>query len=98
MAEATVAVRNPSGLHARPAATFVKAAAGFTANVRIANLTRDPDKEAAAASLLAVLALGISRGHSIRIRADGDDAEEAVATLSELVASGLGEPIEADLL
>lgn len=37
MAEATVEVRNPSGLHARPAATFVKAAAGFKSDVRVTN-------------------------------------------------------------
>jgi phosphotransferase system HPr (HPr) family protein len=94
MAEATVEVPNPSGLHARPAATFVKAAMGFKSDVRVANLTRDPDRAPASAkSMLAVLGLGVSKGHSIRITAEGEDADEAVSQLTELVKSGLGEAI-----
>ncbi|HEX2767258.1 MAG TPA: HPr family phosphocarrier protein [Candidatus Limnocylindria bacterium] len=94
MPEVTLEVRNPSGLHARPAALFVKTASGFDATVSVTNLTRDPDKSAPATSLLGVLALGVSRGHRIRISAEGDDADEAIATLSELVRSGLGEEVE----
>ena len=94
MADATLEVRNPSGLHARPAALFVKTAAQFDADVRVTNLTRDPAKAASARSLLAVLALGVSRGHQIRLEADGADAESAIDTLTELVESGLGEALE----
>ncbi len=95
MAEATVVIRNPHGLHARPAATFVRAAAGFHgADVRITNLTRNPDKTASAKSLIAVLGLGVNLGHTIRVVADGDDAEAAVSSLVGLVESGLGETIE----
>jgi phosphotransferase system HPr (HPr) family protein len=93
MAEVVLEVRNPSGLHARPAALFVKTAGGFTANVQVTNLTRNPEKTAAARSLLGVLGLGISSGHQIRISADGDDADAAIATLRELVESGLGEEL-----
>ena len=93
MAEATVEVRNPSGLHARPAAIFVKAAAGFSADVRVANLTRNPEKAASAKSVLGVLGLGVQQGHTIRITAEGGDAEAAVAGLVEQVRSGLGEPV-----
>jgi phosphotransferase system HPr (HPr) family protein len=96
MADVTLIVRNPSGLHARPAAIFVRSAASFDADVRVTNLTRDPDKVAPAGSLLAVLALGVSRGHEIRISAEGDDADEALSTLTELVEGGLGEPVDAD--
>lgn len=94
MAEAEVEVRNPSGLHARPAATFVKAAGGFASAVEVLNLSRDAARAASAKSVLGVMGLGISRGHRILIRADGADAAEAVATLVELVGSGLGEPLE----
>lgn len=94
MADVTLEVRNPSGLHARPAALFVKTAAQFDADVRVTNLTRDAAKPASARSLLAVLALGVSRGHQIRLEADGADADAAIATLSELVESGLGEALE----
>ena len=93
MPDATHEVRNPSGLHARPAALFVKTANGFSCEVRVANMTRDPNREVSARSLLAVLALGVSRGHQVRISADGDGAEEAIRTLGELIDSGLGEQI-----
>jgi phosphotransferase system HPr (HPr) family protein len=93
MAEATVELRNPSGLHARPAAVFVKAAMGFKSDVRITNLTRDAGKTATAKSMLGVLGLGVSKGHEIRITAEGEDADEAVRTLRDLVDSGLGEAI-----
>lgn len=96
MATATFPVRNPSGLHARPAALFVKPPAKFACDVRVANLTRDPTKEVAARSLLAVLALGVSRGHEIRISAEGEDAEAAIASLGRLIESGLGEQVEAE--
>jgi phosphotransferase system HPr (HPr) family protein len=94
MPDATLEVRNPSGLHARPAALFVKTANGFGCDIRIANVTRDPSHEVSARSLLAVLALGVSRGHLLRITAEGERGEEAIRTLSELVKSGLGEPID----
>jgi phosphotransferase system HPr (HPr) family protein len=91
VAEAEVEVRNPSGLHARPAATFVRAAAGFGADVAITNLSRDVERSASAKSVLGVMGLAVSRGHRIRIAATGADADEAVAQLVDLVAAGLGE-------
>lgn len=94
MAEAEVEVRNPSGLHARPAATFVRAAAALAVDVRVTNLTRDPDKSVSARSVLGVMGLGVARGHRIRLGADGPDAEAAVAALVDLVASGLGEEVD----
>jgi phosphocarrier protein HPr len=95
MADEEVEVRNPSGLHARPAATFVRTAGAFAADVRVTNLARDPDKSASAKSVLGVMGLGVSRGHRIRIVADGDDAERAVRTLVDLVAAGIGEELDA---
>lgn len=83
-------VPNRSGLHARPAAVFVKAAAAITGDVRVANLTTG-SAEVNAKSILAVLGLGVSSGHRIRLRVDGDDATDALRSLAELVASGLGE-------
>jgi phosphotransferase system HPr (HPr) family protein len=95
MPERTLEIRNPSGLHARPAATFVKTAAGFRADVRLANLDRDPQRLVSAKSVLGVLGAGVSRGHRIRLIADGEDADAALDSLESLVASGLGEAIEA---
>ncbi|MDQ2941492.1 MAG: HPr family phosphocarrier protein [Chloroflexota bacterium] len=93
MAEADVEIRNPSGLHARPAAMFVRAAGGFAANVLITNLSRADQRTASAKSVLGVMGLAVVRGQRIRIAAEGDDADEAVARLTELVASGLGEEL-----
>ena len=93
MARAEVEVRNPSGLHARPAATFVRAAGGFGSDVRVTNVTRDASKSASAKSVLGVMGLAISRGHRIALEADGADADVAVSSLVELIEGGLGEEI-----
>ena len=95
VAEREVDVRNPSGLHARPAATFVRAAAGFESDVTVTNVTRAPERSASAKSVLGVMGLAVSSGHRIRIVASGPDADDAVAGLVEIVESGLGEEIEA---
>lgn len=96
MAEREVEVRNPSGLHARPAATFVRAAGAFTTDVQVTNLSRDSERSASAKSVLGVMGLGVAQGHRIRITADGPDAADAVASLAELVVSGLGEAIDGE--
>lgn len=86
-------VVNPSGLHARPAATFVKASCAFRSDIRVANVTTGGDP-VNAKSILSVLQLGAGRGHRVRISIDGDDELEAAETLRDLVASGLGEALE----
>ena len=93
MPEAEVEVRTPSGLHARPAASFVRAAGGFGSDVLVTNLSRDPDRAASAKSVLGVMGLAVSQGHRIRIVASGDDAEAAVAQLTAIVEAGLGEEV-----
>jgi phosphotransferase system HPr (HPr) family protein len=85
-----VEIRNPSGLHARPAATFVRAAAGFRSRIRLQNLTSGRP-ECDAKSILGVLASGAQKGHRIRLVAEGDDAAQAIAELRALIESGLGE-------
>jgi phosphotransferase system HPr (HPr) family protein len=94
MTQAEIEIRNPSGLHARPAATFVRAAGAFASDVRVTNLTRDPANSASAKSVIGVMGLGVARGHRVRLDADGADAEHAVASLVELIAGGLGEELD----
>jgi phosphocarrier protein HPr len=80
-----------TGLHARPAADFVRAAGAFASTVRIENLTgRRP--AANAKSIIAVLAAGAESGHIVKITAEGPDEEQALETLAELLA-GLDEPV-----
>jgi len=69
-------------LHARPAASFVRTAMGFDANVDVSV----DDRRANAKSLLAVLGLGARRGSTLRLSAEGPDAEVALAALVTCVA------------
>lgn len=93
MRSVDIEIRNPSGLHARPAAVFVKAAAGFRCSVTVENLSR-ATAPVNAKSIISFLGGGIAKGHVVRIAADGEDEEAAVDALGALVESGLGEAIE----
>ena len=93
MMTARVKVSNPSGLHARPAATLVKAAAAFHSQITVENLTSG-SAPANAKSLLAVLGCGISCGHRIRIVVDGEDEVAALASLKSLARGGFGERVD----
>ena len=83
-------INNPSGLHARPAAMFVRTAGAQRSAILVRNLDRG-GSAANAKSLLSVLGLGVSRGHRIWIQADGEDEEAAIAALRDAIESGLGE-------
>lgn len=80
--EALVALPADVDLHARPAANFVRTAMGFNATLTVAS----GDREADAKSLLAILALGAKRGTTLRLTADGDDADAALDALCGCVA------------
>ena len=80
---ATVELVNASGLHARPAAEFVKTAAKHDASVRVNGVD--------AKSLLAIMALALPKGAAVTIEASGPDARAAVDALTDLVRSGFGE-------
>jgi phosphotransferase system HPr (HPr) family protein len=94
MPDRVLTVANPSGLHARPAAEFVRAATRFACPIGVANLSRDPDRTVDAKSILGVLSLGVSSGHEIRVTADGADAVVALDALQALIDGGLGESSE----
>jgi len=79
-----VRIRNEKGLHARPAALIANHASRFESEI---HLTVD-SREANAKSVLAVMSLAAVVGSLLRIRADGNDQEEAVATLAQLVEEG----------
>lgn len=83
-------LRNPMGLHSRPAALVVKAVGGFDADVSIANLTTGAGP-ASARSMIGLLALGAAGGATVRISASGPDAAAAVETVRRLVDDGFGE-------
>jgi PTS hybrid protein len=79
----TVTVRNPLGLHARPAALVSRKVAELGATVTIDGVD--------ASSVLQLMALGATRGRELRVEATGDRAAEAVATVVEMIDGGFGE-------
>src|SRR5919197_1646043 len=83
-------VRNPLGLHARPAARFVQTAAAFDAIIDVTNLTsgRGP---ASGSSLNGLATLGVRQGNEILVTAHGPQAEAALAALAELAERNFDE-------
>ncbi len=86
-AERTVTIVNRNGLHARPAAEIVKTAARFKSDIV---LIRD-DLEVNGKSIMGVMMLAAEFGSTLQLRANGPDAEQAVAALADLVAARFGE-------
>ena len=90
MQEATIVITHEVGLHARPAATFVKTAKGFDSSITVTNLTRGSDP-ADAKSLVQIFKAAVAKDHEIRITTDGSDETEALAALVGLIESNFGE-------
>jgi phosphocarrier protein len=86
MAERTVVVASSVGLHARPATLFTQAAAATGLPVTIA---KDGAEPVNAASILAVLGLGVSHGESVVLQVDGDGADTALDSLVDLLTQDL---------
>ena len=82
-----VTVHNSVGLHARPATFFIQRANEFKSSVWV----EKDERRVNAKSLLGVLSLGIVKGTKISIIADGNDEDEAVKTLVELIESNFSE-------
>jgi phosphocarrier protein len=82
-----VTILNKYGLHARPAAEFVKLANKFQSEVWVAK----DQVEVNGKSIMGVMMLAAERGSVVDIRASGGDAEAAVAALAKLVADRFGE-------
>ncbi len=87
MPETTVEICNQLGLHARAAARLVKTASSFSSDVRISN----GDRQVNAKSIMGVMMLAAAKGTSVILEATGDDAEEALAALTDLINNRFGE-------
>lgn len=87
MIEKRVRIVNLLGLHARPAARFVKTAAQFRSKVTITKGGTTTDGK----SILGILFLAAVTGSEITISVSGEDEDEALEALTALVANGLGE-------
>ena len=82
-----VVINNQVGLHARPATFFIQKANECKSSI----WCEKDDRRVNAKSLLGVLSLGIVKGTSVKILADGVDESAAIATLSELIDSNFSE-------
>jgi phosphocarrier protein HPr len=85
--EATVTLQNASGLHARPAKIFARAAAAYEAEVSV----EKDGRRVNAKSVLSLLTLDCHQGDEILIGTEGQDADVALAELVALVEAKLGE-------
>lgn len=83
-------IKNSHGLHARPGAMLVAEAKKFESTIRVANLDGD-GKAVNAKSLMKVIALGVKHGHQLQFSAEGPDAAQALESIGNAIASGLGE-------
>ena len=83
-----VVINNQVGLHARPATFFIQKANEFKSSIWV----EKEERRVNAKSLLGVLSLGIAKGMTITLIADGQDEAQAIDGLVELINSGFSEP------
>jgi len=80
-------IKNKLGLHARAAAQFVKTANRFSSEIQVSK----DRTEANGKSIMGVLTLAAALGSTIKVRANGSDAEEALQSIEALINSKFGE-------
>ncbi len=94
MVERTLLILNKLGLHARAAAKLVQTAARFKCEVKIGRVDEGAGSQASevnAKSIMGVLMLAAAKGTKVRLSAEGEDAQQAVDALVELIESKFGE-------
>jgi phosphocarrier protein len=87
--ECSVKISNKYGLHARASTRLAEVAKKFESSIRLSRV--ETNEEVDAKSILGILTLGAEKGQILRIRASGQDAEQAVAALVEVVRQNFGE-------
>lgn len=87
LVEREIEVVNKLGLHARAAALLVKTAAGYGSSIQLVLEDRQVD----AKSIMGILTLAATQGSRLQLVADGEDADNAVQTITALFADCFGE-------
>jgi phosphocarrier protein len=82
MASRDFTIQNKLGIHARPAAQFVKMASRFTCEIQVEKDGEEVDGK----SIMGLMMLAAGHGSVISILAEGDDAEAALNALGDLIA------------
>lgn len=85
--KASLVITNKVGLHLRPAGLLVQTAARFQSKI----VVLFADKTANAKSIMGVMKLGVSMGDTVIVQAEGEDAEQAITALTDLVHRNFGE-------
>lgn len=91
MVREQVVIKNPTGLHLRPAGLFCKTAMQFESKITIEQKNGRDELQANAKSVLSVLGACIKSGDEITIACEGNDEEIALETMIQIVKDGLGE-------
>lgn len=86
-----VIVKNPSGLHLRPAGILCSKAMNYKSMITFSYQDKEKTGTANAKSVLSVLGACVKMGSEIELCCDGEDEEEALAAMVETIESGLGE-------
>ncbi len=92
MAEITVEIINKKGLHARATAKFVKVVAAHNAQVTVKKLCDAQAPCVSGGSILGLMMLGADPGSKLQIVSEGEQAQEVLQSLKELVENRFGEP------
>ena len=87
--ECSVKISNKYGLHARASTRLAEVAKKFQSSIRLSRVGANEDVDAK--SILGILTLGAEKGQTLRIRASGEDAKQAVDALLEVVRQNFGE-------
>ena len=87
MIQREVTITNSTGLHARPATFFIQKANTYRSSIWVVK----DDRKVSAKSLLGVLSIGIAKGMTITIAADGEDEKEAIDGLVELIETAFND-------
>ena len=82
-------IKNLKGLHARAAAAFVKSTEGLDADIFVEKDGQEVD----GSSILGLMMLAASKGSHIKVKASGNDAEQAIENITKLVNSLFGEEL-----
>ena len=85
MKEFSFTIKDPEGIHARPAGMLVKEASKFQSSITIVS----GDKSGDAKRIFAVMALGVKCGDTVTIQAEGSDEEEASASMQSFFEANL---------
>ena len=86
-----VVIKNPTGLHLRPAGLFCKTAMQYKSKITVYKKMKNEEVNANAKSVLSVLGACIKSGDEITLICEGEDEEEALTYLIDYINNGLGE-------